>query len=43
MLLLCLLAPLAQAADDQRDLAYCLGLRLGERLREEVPDLRLQA
>lgn len=43
LLLLCLLAPLAQAADDERDLAYSLGVRLGERLREEVPDLQLQA
>ena len=43
ILLLCLLAPLAQASDDAHDLAYSLGVRLGERLREEVPDLQLQA
>lgn len=43
LLLLCLLAPLVQAADDERDLAYSLGARLGERLRKEVPDLQLQA
>ncbi len=43
VLLLCLLAPLAQATDHAHDLAYSLGVRLGERLREEVPDLQLQA
>lgn len=43
LLLFCLLTPLAQAADDAKDLAYSLGVRLGERLREEVPDLQVQA
>ncbi len=43
MLLFCLLTPLAQASENQHDLAYSLGVRLGERLREEVPDLQLQA
>ena len=43
LLLLCLLAPLAQAQEDSQDLAYSLGVRLGERLREEVPQLHLQA
>ncbi|MCY1522480.1 Peptidyl-prolyl cis-trans isomerase Mip [compost metagenome] len=43
LLLLCLLAPLTQAQDQPKDLAYSLGVRLGERLREEVPDLELQA
>ena len=28
---------------DQRDLAYSLGASLGERLRQEVPDLQIQA
>lgn len=37
---LCLCASLAQASQ-QEDLAYSLGVRLGERLREEVPDLPL--
>lgn len=43
ILLLCLLAPLAQAEEHAHDLAYSLGVRLGERLRDEVPDLQLQA
>jgi FKBP-type peptidyl-prolyl cis-trans isomerase len=43
LLLLCLLAPFAQAQEDSQDLAYSLGVRLGERLREEVPQLDLQA
>ncbi|MGH8436385.1 MAG: FKBP-type peptidyl-prolyl cis-trans isomerase [Pseudomonas sp.] len=43
MLLLCLLTPIAQASENQHDLAYSLGVRLGERLREEVPDLQLPA
>jgi FKBP-type peptidyl-prolyl cis-trans isomerase FklB len=45
---LSLLLPLAQAGEkapqnDTRDLAYSLGASLGERLRQEVPDLELQA
>ncbi|MGB4075961.1 FKBP-type peptidyl-prolyl cis-trans isomerase [Pseudomonas sp.] len=43
LLLLCLLAPLAQADNHSHDLAYSLGVKLGERLRDEVPDLELQA
>ena len=43
LLLICLLAPLAQADDHSHDLAYSLGVKLGERLRDEVPDLQLQA
>ena len=31
------------AANDAHDLAYSLGASLGERLRQEVPDLQLQA
>lgn len=38
---LCCCATLAQAENQQEDLAYSLGTRLGERLREEVPDLPL--
>jgi len=42
-----LLAPLAvsatEAQENQHDLAYSLGVKLGQRLREEVPDLQLQA
>lgn len=38
---LCLCASLAQAENRQEDLAYSLGVRLGERLREEVPELPL--
>ncbi len=30
-------------ANDSRDLAYSLGVRLGERLREEMPDLPVDA
>ena len=42
------LAPLAHAApatppDAAHDLAYSLGASLGERLRQEVPDLQIQA
>ncbi|MDB5981959.1 MAG: Peptidyl-prolyl cis-trans isomerase [Pseudomonas sp.] len=42
------LLPLAQAADtaapaSDHDLAYSLGVSLGQRLRQEVPDLQLQA
>ena len=45
--LLCL-SPLAQAAsmpsaDAAHDLSYSMGASLGERLREEVPELQLQA
>lgn len=43
LLLLCLLQPLAHAAQQDDDLAYSLGARLGERLRTEVPDLQLDA
>lgn len=43
ILLFCLLAPLAQAEEHAHDLAYSLGVRLGERLRDEVPNLELQA
>lgn len=41
----CLLAPVALAAPDtsDQDLAYSLGASLGERLREEVPGLQLEA
>jgi peptidylprolyl isomerase/FKBP-type peptidyl-prolyl cis-trans isomerase FklB len=31
------------AENDAHDLAYSLGASLGERLRQEVPDLQLQA
>ncbi|AZF13325.1 Peptidylprolyl isomerase, FKBP-type [Pseudomonas sp. R2-37-08W] len=31
------------ATQDQHDLAYSLGASLGERLRQEVPDLQIQA
>ncbi len=31
------------AVQDQHDLAYSLGASLGERLRQEVPDLQIQA
>lgn len=45
---LCVFFSQAQAAEkstgnDARDLAYSLGASLGERLRQEVPDLQLQA
>jgi peptidylprolyl isomerase/FKBP-type peptidyl-prolyl cis-trans isomerase FklB len=44
----CVFFSVAQAAEkstenDARDLAYSLGASLGERLRQEVPDLQLQA
>lgn len=44
-LLFCLVsAPLLAASPEtDHDLAYSLGVRLGERLRAEVPDLQLQA
>lgn len=41
LVVLCLCASLVQAENRQEDLAYSLGVRLGERLREEVPDLPL--
>ncbi|VVQ09224.1 Outer membrane protein MIP [Pseudomonas fluorescens] len=45
---LCVIFSVAQAdektqANDARDLAYSLGASLGERLRQEVPDLQLKA
>jgi peptidylprolyl isomerase/FKBP-type peptidyl-prolyl cis-trans isomerase FklB len=45
---LCMFFSVAQAAEktaanDAHDLAYSLGASLGERLRQEVPDLQLQA
>ena len=45
---LCVFFSVAQAAEkpagnDAHDLAYSLGASLGERLRQEVPDLQLQA
>ena len=45
---LCVFFSTAQAAEkttetDSHDLAYSLGASLGERLRQEVPDLQLQA
>ena len=43
LLLICLLTPWAQANNHDHDLAYSLGVKLGERLRDEVPDLQLQA
>jgi FKBP-type peptidyl-prolyl cis-trans isomerase FklB len=43
LLLLCLLASYTQADDHAHDLAYSLGVKLGERLRDEVPQLELQA
>ncbi|WP_434560029.1 FKBP-type peptidyl-prolyl cis-trans isomerase [Pseudomonas sp. Z5-35] len=47
-LLLCMVCSMAQAAEktnanDARDLAYSLGASLGERLRQDVPDLQIQA
>ncbi len=36
-------SPPKTAGQDQHDLAYSLGASLGERLRQEVPDLQLQA
>lgn len=45
VLLFCLslLAPVALAQEHAKDLAYSLGVRLGERLRQEAPELELQA
>lgn len=42
LLLICLLSPVVQADNNAHDLAYSLGVKLGERLRSEVPDLQLQ-
>ncbi|AZF45070.1 Peptidylprolyl isomerase, FKBP-type [Pseudomonas sp. R1-43-08] len=36
-------SPPKTATQDQHDLAYSLGASLGERLRQEVPDLQIQA
>ena len=36
-------SPQKTTAQDQHDLAYSLGASLGERLRQEVPDLQIQA
>lgn len=36
-------SPAKTTAQDQHDLAYSLGASLGERLRQEVPDLQIQA
>ncbi|ELQ16248.1 putative isomerase [Pseudomonas fluorescens BRIP34879] len=36
-------SPPGAASQDQHDLAYSLGASLGERLRQEVPDLQIQA
>lgn len=43
LLALCLVATSAQAQDDASDMAYSLGVRMGERLREDAPQLPLQA
>ncbi|WP_248794990.1 FKBP-type peptidyl-prolyl cis-trans isomerase [Pseudomonas sp. MWU13-2105] len=48
LLSLCVFWPLAQAApevvnDDAHDLAYSLGASLGERLRQDAPDLQIKA
>ncbi|MBC9252774.1 peptidylprolyl isomerase [Pseudomonas alcaligenes] len=43
LLLLCLFSSLSQAAQQDEDLAYSMGVRLGERLRSEMPSLRLEA
>ncbi|OUM34094.1 peptidylprolyl isomerase [Pseudomonas putida] len=40
---LCLLMPVAMADSNDQDLAYSLGASLGERLREEMPGLQLDA
>lgn len=47
-LCLCMVCSMVQAsektsANDDRDLAYSLGASLGERLRQDVPDLQIQA
>ncbi|CAN1605939.1 FKBP-type peptidyl-prolyl cis-trans isomerase [Pseudomonas sp. B21-028] len=46
--LLCMVCSMVQAvektgANDAHDLAYSLGASLGERLRQDVPDLQIQA
>jgi len=46
MFALCLVAPLSQAAEQtasETDLSYSIGASLGERLRQEVPGLQLDA
>ena len=43
LLLFCLITPFAHAEPEADELAYSLGVRLGERLRNEVPDLQVQA
>lgn len=43
LLLLCLYSSLSWATQQDEDLAYSLGAKLGERLRGEVPDLQLDA
>src|SRR5690606_13763610 len=43
LLLLCLFATYLQAGETDDDPAYSLGVRLGDRLREEVPQLQLPA
>ncbi|MGL4316064.1 MAG: FKBP-type peptidyl-prolyl cis-trans isomerase [Pseudomonas sp.] len=43
LLLLCLFSSPLFAASQEEDMAYSMGVRLGERLRSEVPDLQLQA
>lgn len=43
LLFLCLFSGLLSAAQQQDDLAYSLGARLGERLHNEVPGLDVQA
>ncbi|SCX49695.1 MULTISPECIES: FKBP-type peptidyl-prolyl cis-trans isomerase [unclassified Pseudomonas] len=47
-LCLCMVCSMVQATEkagtnDDRDLAYSLGASLGERLRQDVPDLQIQA
>ncbi|WP_173176707.1 FKBP-type peptidyl-prolyl cis-trans isomerase [Pseudomonas tohonis] len=42
-LLFCLFALPLQAADEQKDLAYSMGVKLGERLRQEAPGLQLDS
>ena len=43
LLTLFLFTTWAQAQDDANDMAYSLGVRMGEQLREEAPELKLQA
>lgn len=42
-LFFCLFALPLHAADEQKDLAYSMGVKLGERLRQEAPDLQLDS